>query len=98
MMNRSRQRSIAGASCRTVAAMAMVCMVTAYVEGFAQDAQIPVPILRAVRVDAGASGGATAVILEADGPLPVPVSGALDGPPRIYLDLNGVRPGTAVRL
>jgi AMIN domain-containing protein len=96
MMNRSHQRSIA--RCRTVAAIAMLCMVTAYVEGFAQDAQTPVPILRAVRVDAGASGGATTVILEADGPLPVPVSGALDGPPRIYLDLNGVRPGTAVRL
>ena len=99
MVNRSRQRSIAGARCRTVAAIAMLCGMIALVEGFTQDAQdVPVPMLRAVRVDAGESGGATTVILEADGPLPVPLSGALDGPPRIYLDLNGVRPGTAVRL
>ena len=98
-MSRSWQRSIAGTSCRTVAAIAMFCVVTAYVEGLAQDAQTgAVPMLRAVRVDAEASGGATTVILEADGPLPVPLSGAVDGPPRIYLDLNGVRPGTSVRL
>jgi hypothetical protein len=97
MESRSRQRSIA--RCTTVAAIAMLCVVTADVEGFAQDAQtVPVPTLRAVRVDAGASGGSTTVILEADGPLPAPLSGALDGPPRIYLDLNGVRPATAVRL
>lgn len=98
-MRRSRQRSIAGASCWTVAAIAMLCVLTAYVEGFTQDAQTaPVPMLRAVRVVAEPSGGSMTVILEADGPLPVPLSGALDGPPRIYLDLNGVRPGTAVRL
>jgi hypothetical protein len=30
------------------------------------------------------------MILEADGPLPEPVSDAIDGPPRVYLDLNGV--------
>jgi hypothetical protein len=34
----------------------------------------------------------TTVILEADGPLPEPPSEALDGPPRVYLDLKGVRP------
>ncbi|MDP9323229.1 MAG: AMIN domain-containing protein, partial [Acidobacteriota bacterium] len=77
----------------------MLCLVTAYVEGFTQDAQTgAVPMLRAVRVVAEPSGGSTTVILEADGPLPVPLSGALDGPPRIYLDLNGVRPGPAARL
>src|SRR5437867_1347300 len=98
-MRRSPHRSIARGSCRTLAAIAMLCAVTARVEGFAQDAQDgAVPVLRAVRVVTEASGGATTVILEADGQLPVPLTGAPDGPPRIYLDLNGVRPGPAVRL
>ena len=96
MVSRSRQRSIAGARCGTLGVIAMLCGVIA---GLAQDAQTgAVPMLRAVRVDAEASGGATTVILEADGPLPAPLSGAVDGPARIYLDLNGVRPGPAVRL
>ncbi len=99
MVRPSRQRSIARARCRTLAAIAMLCVATEYVEGFKEGAQTgAVPVLRAVRVVAEASGGATTVILEASGPLPAPVSGALDGPPRIYLDLNGVRPGPAVRL
>jgi hypothetical protein len=99
MMRRSRQRSIARGSCRTLAAIAMLCAVTVRVEGFAQDAQVAaVPVLRTVRVVAEASNEPTTVTLEADGPLPAPVTGALDGPPRIYLDLNGVRPGPAMRL
>jgi hypothetical protein len=98
MVSRSRQRSIARARFKTVAAIAMLWVVIAYVEGFAQDAQtVPVPMLRAVRVVAVSSGGSTRVILEAEGPLPVPLSGAVDGPPRIYLDLNGVRPGPTAR-
>ncbi len=98
-MSRSRPRSIARGSCGTLAAIAMLCAVTARVEGAAQDAQdATVPTLRTVRLVAEASGGATTVVLEANGPLPAPLTGALDGPPRIYLDLNGVRPGPAVRL
>jgi hypothetical protein len=99
MVSRSRHRAIARACRGTLAAIAILCGVTARVQGVAQDAQTgAVPMLRAVRVVAEPSGGSTTVILEADGPLPVPLSGAVDGPPRIYLDLNGVRPGTAVRL
>ena len=99
MGGRSRQRSIARAHCGTLALLAMLNGAIAPVEGLAQDTQIgAVPVLRAVRVVAEASGGATTVIIEAAGPLPAPVSGAVDGPPRIYLDLNGVRPGTAMRL
>jgi len=49
--------------------------------------------LRAVRVVPAISGGVPTVILEADGPLPEPLSGSLDGPPRVYLDLKGVRLG-----
>ena len=98
-MTRSRQRSIARGSCGTLAAIAMLCAVTARVEGSAQDAQGgAVPVLRTIRVVAEASGETTTVVLEANGPLPAPLTGALDGPPRIYLDLNGVRPGPAVRL
>jgi hypothetical protein len=42
-----------------------------------------------------ASGfGAATVTIEADGPLPEPRIGVLDGPPRIYLDFTGVTPGT----
>jgi hypothetical protein len=36
------------------------------------------------------------MILEAEGQLPEPVSDALDGPPRVYLDLIGVTPGDAI--
>jgi hypothetical protein len=36
------------------------------------------------------------MLLEADGQLPEPVSDALDGPPRVYVDLNGVTPGESI--
>jgi hypothetical protein len=77
----------------------MLCAVTARVEGFAQDAQDgAVRVLRTVQVMEEASGGETTVILHANGPLPEPLTGSVDGPPRIYLDLNGVRPGPAGRI
>lgn len=40
-------------------------------------------------------GGLTIAVIEADGPLPLPASGAVDGPPRIYLDLIDVVPQAA---
>ena len=36
-------------------------------------------------------GGEALVTIEANGPLPPPTMGALDGPPRIFLDFTGVR-------
>jgi hypothetical protein len=40
-------------------------------------------------------GGEAVVTIEANGPLPAPTMGALDGPPRVFLDFAGVRPRTA---
>lgn len=37
-----------------------------------------------------AADGVTIVAIEADGPLPTPTVGVLDGPPRIYLDFPGI--------
>lgn len=37
-------------------------------------------------------GSLTVATIEADGPLPLPTSGEVDSPPRIYLDLAGVTP------
>jgi len=42
-----------------------------------------------------AAGGETTIVLESRTPLPRPVVGVLDGPPRIYLDFAGFRPETA---
>ena len=79
-------------------AIAVFCTVTGRVHGSAQNAPDGAGTeLRTIRVAEGSSG-ATTVILEADGPLPEPMTGSLDGPPRIYLDLKGVRPGPVVRL
>jgi len=98
-MRRSRQQSITRGTCGTLAALAVLCAVTARVEGSAQDAPAGAgTALRTIRVVTEASGGATTVVLEADGPLPEPTTGAVDGPPRIYLDLKDVRPGSVVRL
>ena len=95
-MSRFRQRSVARGG--TIAAMAILCAGSARVDGSAQDARDGAGTeLRTIRVAAEASGGTT-VILVADGPLPEPLTGAVDGPPRIYLDLKGVRPGPVVRL
>ena len=44
-------------------------------------------------------GGITRVTIDADGPLPLPMSESLENPPRIFLDLAGVThkvPGTTV--
>ena len=49
--------------------------------------------LRAVRVTTGGEAGAL-VTIEADSALPVPASGTLAGPPRLYLDFPGVLPGS----
>ena len=53
-------------------------------------------VLRSIRVAPTAGGGATTVVLEADGPLPEPTSEALDGPPRVYLDLKDVTPAATL--
>jgi hypothetical protein len=49
-------------------------------------------VLRSVRVSAEA--GASVVVIEADGPLPTPVVGVVETPPRIYLDFDQVTPAT----
>jgi NAD(P)H-dependent FMN reductase len=50
------------------------------------------PVLRSIRV--GAEAGASIVVIEADGPLPLPSVGVLGRPPRIYLDFPDVIPST----
>ena len=52
-----------------------------------------VPRLRSIALDRDADG--VTVRIEADGPLPFPRVGVLADPPRIYLDLAGVRPATS---
>jgi hypothetical protein len=49
-------------------------------------------VVRSVRLAPG--GGAAAIIVEADGPLPLPKVGVLKGPPRIYLDFRDVTTAT----
>ena len=49
-------------------------------------------VVRSVRLAPGE--GAAAVIVEADGSLPLPAVGVLAGPPRIYLDFRGVTTAT----
>ncbi len=48
----------------------------------------PGTVIRSVQT--AAAGAALAVTIHADGPLPSPVVGVLDGPPRLYLDFPGV--------
>lgn len=74
-------------------AFAMLCAETAI-------AQTKPLILNAVQV--AREGETVVVVLEADGPLPIPASGQLDSPPRFFLDFPGVitgirgpRPGSA---
>lgn len=50
-------------------------------------------VVRSVQI--AVRDGLTTAIIEADGPLPPPISGAVDSPPRIYLDLTGVTPQLA---
>ena len=45
-------------------------------------------VIRAIQI--AEDGGITHVTIEADGPLPLPRSAALNNPPRIYFDLPGV--------
>ena len=72
--------------------MVGLCAVAAPVSGFETIARVgPEITLRGVRVVPAPAGGMTTVILEADGPLPEPLTGALDAPPRVYLDLKDVR-------
>ncbi len=64
---------------------------------FAQEAGSSRPsVLKAISVSVTPGAEQTAVMLEADGPLPAPRSGALDNPPRIYIDLQGVVPAPDV--
>lgn len=52
----------------------------------------PLIILKSVRV--GAGGETVVVEIEADGPLPAPVTARLDAPARFFLDFPGVITGT----
>lgn len=85
------RRAIARA---TIVAIA-VCTASSSASGDGQAAPAGPVRLRAVRVTTSGVAPAT-VTLDADGPLPEPRSEPLDGPPRIFLDLDGVRPATAV--
>ncbi len=53
-------------------------------------------MLRSIRLIPAGPTSPTTVILEADGEFPEPVRDAIDGPPRVYLDLNGVTPGESI--
>ena len=58
----------------------------------AQTTAVPRPTaIQSVDVAPLAGGAGSGVAIHADGPLPVPTVGVLDGPPRIYLDFAGVR-------
>jgi hypothetical protein len=57
-------------------------------------AQQPPGVAQIRSVDATPRGAEIVVTISADGPLPPPPIGVLDGPPRIYLDFAGVRVGT----
>jgi len=46
-------------------------------------------------ISTASRGGEAVVTIDADGPLPSPSVGVVDGPPRIYLDFTGVRPKPA---
>src|SRR5687768_3789358 len=61
-----------------------------------QSAREAGPVLRTIRLVPSGPPGTTTMILEADGELPEPVSDAIDGPPRVYLDLHGVTPGESI--
>jgi hypothetical protein len=52
--------------------------------------------LRSVRVEPANQEGATRVVIEGNGPLPEPASGAPVKPPRIFLDFTDVLPPGAV--
>lgn len=58
----------------------------------ASAAQRGVAVIRAVQIEEAAEGAA-AVAVEADAALPAPVVGALNDPPRLYLDFKGVTLG-----
>ena len=55
----------------------------------------PARSLRAISV--AAMGADAVVTIDADGPLPPPTVGAVDGPPRIFLDFAGVRTAAPAR-
>ena len=58
----------------------------------APDQASPLIILKSIRVTG--EGTAVVVEIEADGPLPMPATGRIDGPARFFLDFPGVITGT----
>jgi hypothetical protein len=79
---------------------ASVAIVTLLITGLELSAQQSAnkagPVLRSIRLTPSGPTAPTTVILEADGELPEPVSDAIDGPPRVYIDLNGVTLGGSI--
>jgi hypothetical protein len=47
------------------------------------------------RITSSVVGGEAVITIEANGPLPAPTIGTVDGPPRIFLDFPGVRTSTS---
>lgn len=59
-------------------------------------ARRPTAVVTSIQAGPGSQGAGTSVVtIEAEGQLPVPLVGVLDGPPRIYLDLAGAVLGPA---
>ena len=82
---------------RTKSAAYLVVMLTGLTPARAVEQQPTGAVVRAIQILE--EGGVTRVTIDADGPLPLPLSESLDNPPRIFLDLAGVThkvPGTTV--
>ncbi|MEO8520808.1 MAG: AMIN domain-containing protein [Acidobacteriota bacterium] len=71
---------------RVVPGLALVAGMVVHAGAAPREA--PGTVIRSVQT--AAAGTALAVTIHADGPLPSPVVGVLDGPPRLYLDFPGV--------
>ncbi len=70
--------------------LALVLLSSSTASVTAQSPQAPAPLLRTVTVTT--RGNDSVITLVADGPLPEPVVGALEAPPRIFLDFPNIRP------
>src|SRR4051812_30072367 len=74
------------------AAIVMCVAVCVPASALAQATAVPRPtVIQSVDAAPLATGAGSGVTVHANGPLPVPTVGVLDGPPRIYLDFAGVR-------
>ncbi len=87
-------RTAAAALCRVTACGGLLTVALGLAAAVEATAGQAGGVIRSVQSAAAGSSGAT-VTIQADGPLPEPVVGALDGPPRLYLDFKGAQLGLA---